>query len=333
MPATRGGYPVFLKWDFYPLWGLHILWSAAAAIVLWYSEIWPAGDAKFFIIIAAALPLINPRINNFPNYLFLSLLINIFVSAALFSVGGFIASGFYSASPSDFFKEVWAGLKKHFSSFSGRGAGGELLAAAYLANITFLFLLQQIFSLEARGFLSRFFSRTDILFFFLFFLWDKIGGVFRSKKWLYITAVFYAVYFLMGYFFFYDRLLALLVIAITNVFKFSMLLFFGRFMLEFLMEKKDTVYLTPSELRPGMVLSSKDARMVKENPVFEGAFDDCFRDGLDGEQIDIIKDWLSKLAVQDPRIGVVKGRPFALWIFAGALISIVFDKNLINLLK
>lgn len=327
----QGVTPVFATWEFYPLWGLHVFWSVLAAAALWYSEVWPAGDAKFFIIAAAALPLINPQIRNFPNYLFLSLLINIFVSAALFAVGGFIASGFYSAGPSDFFKEVRADLKKQLSSLSG--AGGKFPAAAFLANMTFLFLLQQIFSMEARGFLGRFFSRADILFFFLFFLWDKIGGVFRSGKWLYLITAFYALYFFMGWFFFHDRLLALLAAALVNVARFSALLFFGRFMLGFLMEKKDTIYLAASELEPGMMLSSRSARTFKENPVFEGAFDDCFKDGLDAEQVGLLKGWLARLNVRDPRIEVVKGRPFALWIFAGALISIIFDKNLVNLLR
>ena len=104
-------------------------------------------------------------------------------------------------------------------------------------------------------------------------------------------------------------------------------------MLEFLMEKKDIVHLCPGELQPGMILSSKSARTLKQNTAFEGAFDDCFKDGLSEEQVGLIRGWLGKLAVPDPRIEMVKGRPFAAWIFAGAVITLLFDKNIVKLLR
>ena len=125
----------------------------------------------------------------------------------------------------------------------------------------------------------------------------------------------------------------MLLAAFVNVFKFSLLLFFGRFMLEFLMEKKDASFVGPGELRPGMILSAKAARTLKANTAFEGAFDDCFRDGLSEEQTALLADWLKKLPMPDPKVEVVKGRPFALWIFAGAAIALIFDKNAAQLLK
>ena len=161
----QGRIPVFQTWNFYPLWGAHMFWSVLASMILWYSEVWPAGDAKFFMVIAGALPLINPQMRNFPHYLFLMLLINIFIAAALFAVGSFLASGLNKASPSDFFGEMFSDLKKRFASL-----GGIRFAAAAL-NLAAVFLLQQLLNIESRGFLSRLFSRVDVLYFFLFFLW------------------------------------------------------------------------------------------------------------------------------------------------------------------
>ena len=80
-----------------------LFWSAAAGVILWYAEVWPAGDAKFFMLVSAALPLADPYLRGFPNYLFLNLLINIFVAAAFWAVGGYLASGFTSVAPADFF--------------------------------------------------------------------------------------------------------------------------------------------------------------------------------------------------------------------------------------
>jgi len=330
--GARGGVSSYLNWNFYLLWCAHLFWAALAGVILWYSEIWPAGDAKFFILSAAWLPLINPYLNNFPNYLFLSLLVNIFVAAGLAAVGGFIASGFYKVSPADFFKEVFVDVKKHFTDMAG-GSGNKWALAAYAANMTFLFLLQQILNSESRHFVGRFLARPDILYFFLFFLWDKIGSVFTGKKWMLATTLCYVVYFFAGYFYFYDRLAALVLYSLINVFKFSLILFFGRFMLEFLMEKKDTAYLGPAELQPGMILSSKAAATLKANTAFEGAFDDCFKDGLDPEQIGLLKEWMGKLAVPDPKIEIVNGRPFAVWIFAGAVFTLLLDKNIVKFLR
>jgi hypothetical protein len=365
--GTRGAVSSYLNWNFYLLWCAHLSWVVLAGVLLWYSEIWPAGDAKFFILVAAWLPLINPYLKNFPNYLFMSVLINIFVAAALAAVGGFIASVFYKAAPADFFKEMAGDLRKHFADLAGGGGPGGSPAqpgdtiqptsvpggssaqpidpvrrtgksgiwavAAYLANMTFLFLLQQILNAESRHFLSRFLGRTDILYFFLFFLWDKIGGVFTGKKWLIATTACYVIYFFAGYFYFYDRLAAMVFSSLVNVFKFSLILFFGRFMLEFLMEKKDMVYLGPGELEPGMILSAKSARTLKANPAFEGAFEDCFKDGLSGEQVGLIKEWMGKMSMPDPKIEMITGRPFAVWIFAGAVITLLFDKNIVKLLR
>ncbi|MBU2573123.1 MAG: hypothetical protein KKH28_03485 [Elusimicrobia bacterium] len=329
----RGAVISYLNWNFYLMWCAHVFWAVLAGLILWYSEIWPAGDAKFFMLTAAWLPLINPFIKNFPGYLFLSLLINIFVAAALAALGAFIASGCHQAGPSDFFRELSGDIKKRFAGLAGENKKNRWLLPAYAANLTFLFLLQQILCAEAGNFMSRFLSRTELIYFALFFLWNKIGGVFKSKKWLYAVLVCYILYFFAGYFYFHDRLVTLVLHSLVNVFKFSLLLFFGRFLLEFLMEKKDTVYVGPGELRTGMILSAGAAGTLKANPAFEGAFDDCFKDGLSGEQLVLVREWLKKMPVRDPKVEMVKGRPFALWIFAGAAISLIFDKTLLNLLK
>lgn len=321
----------FLNYNFYLFLCKHLFWTALAGIILWYAEVWPAGDAKFFIVVSAALPLANPYLRNFPDFLFIALLINIFVAAALWAVGSYLASGFYAVSPSDFYAELWSDVKKRLGELAGGRTGP--LAAIMVLNMGFLFLLQQVLSLELRGFVGKVFARTDLLFFFLFILWDKIGDVFSSKRWVYISAAGYALYFGLGYFFFPDRLWLVGSAALTNVFRFSIILFFGRFMLEFMMEKKDARFVGPAELEPGVLLSAKAARTLRENPVFEGLFDDCFKDGLTEEQVEAVRAWMAKLDVREPKIEIVVGRPFALWIFAGAALTLALDRNIAGLLK
>lgn len=322
----------FLNPVFYRLWLTHLLLAATAGVILWYSEVWPAGDAKFFMLAAAWLPLINPFVGNFPGYLFLAMLVNIFVAASLYAVGAFIASGFMSATPADFFRKLGGDIRERMTALVTGSVAGRAAAAAYMLNLTLLFLLQQIVNIEARGLLARFLGRPDLLFFFLFFLWDKVGGFFKSKLWAYGACALYLVYFAAGYFLFRERMLAMVAIAALNVFKFSLLLFFGRAMLEFLMEKKDLVFLTADEVEPGVILSSRFAGTLKNNPAFEGLFDDCFKDGLDEEQAAALKDWLRRLP-GEAKAEAVRGRAFAQWILAGACLTLLLDRNLAVLLR
>jgi hypothetical protein len=321
----------FLNAGFYALFAAHLFWTALAGMILWYAEVWPAGDAKFFMLVSAALPLANPYIRNFPGFLYLTLLINIFVAAGLWVLGSFVASGFGSASPAEFFAAQWGGVKERFSPPAG--GAGRAAAAASLLNVGLLFLLQQVLTMEARGLLARFFARPDMLFFFLFILWGKVGDAFRSRRWVLASGACYLAYLGLGLFFFRDRLWLMLGAAASNLIKFGLLLFVGRFLLEFLMERKDARYVTAAELAPGAVLSVKAANSLKANPAFEGMFDDCFKDGLTAEQVEALKTWLGKLQVPDPKVEIVAGRPFALWIFAGAALTLILDRNIAGLLR
>ncbi len=322
----------FLKANFYGLSFIHFFWTLLAAIILWYGEIWPAGDAKFFILISSCLPLINPFIKTFPHYLFLSLLINVFVVAALFAFVNYVSEGIRQASPSDFFSAQWQALRERALALSAQGGVKKFYIFFYAINIGFIFLLHQIFAMELKNTFGKIILRTEIIYFVLFFLWEKVAENFRSRKWVYISLVAYGLYFIFGYFLFPYRLMELLMIALMNVLKFSVILFVGRYMFEFIMEKKDTYFIEAQELKPHMVLSSQMMRTLRGNSVFEGAFDDCFKDGLTAEQIDILKDWLGKLKVEKPKVEIIKGRPFALWIFVGAVVFLIFNNNIVDIL-
>lgn len=66
---------------------IHLSLSAAAALLLWRLRVWPSGDAKLFILLAAGLPLVWERLPGFPVALSWVVLINVFLPAALYVVG------------------------------------------------------------------------------------------------------------------------------------------------------------------------------------------------------------------------------------------------------
>jgi hypothetical protein len=72
----------FPYWGYYQLAGAHFLLSAAAAMALWWLAVWPAGDAKLFILLAALYPVMGLNTPLPQERLFLSTLINIFIPAA-----------------------------------------------------------------------------------------------------------------------------------------------------------------------------------------------------------------------------------------------------------
>ena len=72
-------------------WAGHAAVSAALALGLWLLRIWPAGDAKLFLILAAALPLAAPARVRPSALLPVALLTNVFVpAAAVFLLRSFV---------------------------------------------------------------------------------------------------------------------------------------------------------------------------------------------------------------------------------------------------
>lgn len=325
------GNPVFGHGLFYLRFAQHLLLSVMAGLLLWYAEIWPAGDAKFFMVLSASVPLLVPEIRNFPSYLYLNLLVNIFVMASVYTVSEFLVP--QQGRPSGL--GLLAALLRdaRAAAFSGFSAARVPRLALSFFSVAFLFLLQQALMLDARSGAGRFLLKPEAIFFFVFVLWEKIGALLSGGIWRYITPACYAAYLAAGYFMFREHMLAVFYAAGANVLKFSMLFMVGRFLLSFMLDKRDAVYVGPGDLAPGMVLSPLERRRLRQDTEIGVEFEDNFRDGLTPEQVELLRSWLGKLNVPDPRLEMVKGRPFALWIAAGTAAYLAVGKNLVVLLK
>jgi hypothetical protein len=83
---------VFPTWTFYSRALSNIFMCGAAAAALWWFGVWPAGDAKLFILLAALYPLTNFLAESDYGRLFLVVLINTFIPA---SVAIFLRAGYY----------------------------------------------------------------------------------------------------------------------------------------------------------------------------------------------------------------------------------------------
>lgn len=307
-----------------------------SGMVLWYGEIWPAGDAKFFMVSVLIIPLANPSAAGFPGYLWISILINTFVVAAIYSVARFFYDSYRMklSGDNDAFKEIYdfKDRVKEFFSVSGRKEAFKKIAVIFF-SLGIIFLAKQVINMYMMNLLGRNFSRAYIVYFLLFFAWEKAGKMFQKRGWKIAMAVLYLAYFSLGWFYFRSELLSHLHRALANVAKFSVILTVGRFVLEYLVEKKNAYWVGASDLKEGMVLSSDTIRQVRTNDEISASFSDYYKDGISAEQVEALKSWMAKIPKENAKLEMVKGYPFAFWIYLAGLIELIFNKSVLTVFK
>ena len=325
IPIDTGLTPAF-----YIAYLLHCFLAAAFAILLWYADSWPAGDAKFFIVVASIIPLLNPNVAGFPTKTFFYFMINVFVAASFWAFGTFFLSGLQKMDRRYFFDGVYYNFLNEINRLKQKYKGWQLIFV--LSGMLVFFLLQRTLSLTVRLAAAKLVSDPAVMLFLLFMLWDKIAPLFQKKGWIIFSAIFYASFVVLGYIYFPDKLIELAETAFIDALKLSVLIVLLRRFAVFLMEQADLQLLYAEQLRPGMILSEKSREIVKGDPNFDG--DSFIKEGLTQLQVNILKDNAMKIRnkVPDFKFEVIKGRPFAGWIFLGAIITLIFKQNIAILL-
>jgi hypothetical protein len=320
----------YLGWRFYGYYLFSLAVSSAVGIFLWYGEVWPAGDAKFFMASLALLPLINYQIRSFPKTLWLSILINSFVLAAVYYIFRFLAQTYrgWKSGDQDRLRK-WAAIRRDLlaglNSLRGANSGRAALAAVSLFLIFFLYKTAA-FALTGR--LQQLVPDINLVFFLLFIGWDKVSRFVTGIKFKSALGLLVLGYFGYGLLNFRSELLLSVQYSVWNVLKFSVVLGAGRFVLVYLLEKFSTVEVSAAEVAPGMILSPRYFNIIRRDSFFEGGFEDSFRDGITEEEAGRLKEWVAKIPHESPKIEVLTGTPFAVWLFAGCLFQLVFNGNI-----
>lgn len=323
----------YLNFIFYKYYIIHFFYSFIFSIILWYGEIWPAGDSKFFIINLLFIPLIKYDIYGFPGYIWISTLINIFIISAFFSIFYYIRDNItmLKNQDSNAFKEIKnfyinkIKTKKIYSSS----------AIFMIFSVLSIFLYKQMFNILLTKYVFNLFHRTDIFFFLMFFLWPKLSEFLKSRYWKYIMVLLYTIFIFLIFMMPspLEFIKITLTTAIKNTFKFGTIFFLGKILFEHIIEAHNSYYASSDEIKPGMILSSMELNIIKNNEVFNGIFDDTFKDGLNEEQVETLKKWMKKHPDKNVKLKFVKARPFAFQIFIGCLFEIIFNKNLVQFIK
>jgi hypothetical protein len=339
--GIKGHSMDYLKPLFYNLSLYHLLWSIFAGLILWYGEIWPAGDAKFFIITSLFIPLINPFIKGFPDHLFLLFLVSIFVISAIYVLvnATYLSYVTYGSkkiqeplTSDGIIKKSFRFIFKKLKEFNFKSIFQFLVP--YIINLGMLFLIQQTMAyIWTTNILQHIVKRVDIIYFFLFFLWNKINKFFKDRKVMYVSLSTYAVYLVIGNLFFPEKLREIIENTLYTTLTFIIILTVGKFLLESSSEGRNKYWVGVQDLKPNIVLTSDTIEVLRSNPVFQGAFDICFKDGLTEEQVDVLKEWLPRLPDPDAKLEAVSGKSFSEWIFIGALFLLLFGNSVIDILK
>lgn len=319
----------YLSWKFFGYYLFSLAVSSAVGIFLWYGEVWPAGDAKFFMASLALLPLINYQIRSFPKTLWLSVLINSFVLGAVYYIFRFLAQTYRGWKNGDQDRlRKWEAVRQDLlSGLDSLRRGNSGKAAVFAVSLFLIFFLYKTVSFSLRGHLQHLVPDINLVFFLLFIGWDKVSRFVTGIKFKSVLGLLVLGYFAYGLLNFRSELLLSVQYSAWNVIKFSMLLGAGRFVLVHLMEKFSTVEVSAAEVAPGMVLSQRYFNIIRRDSFFNGSFEDSFRDGITEEEAGRLKEWVAKIPHESPKIEVMTGTPFAVWIFAGCLFQLVFNGN------
>ena len=330
MLGSFGYIKNYLLPRFYLYYFYHIIQSLIFSYILWYGEIWPAGDSKFYSVNMMFLPLINPSIAGFPKTLWISSMLNIFIIAAIYSVFVYIKENtvLLKKGDVDAFKEVKEYYLNEFREF----IKFKPQTIFTIFSVFSVFSYKQAINLLLQNHIFNIFHRTDIFFFLMYFLWPKISQLLKSKLWKYIMILLYLLLF-VSLLISNDPITTIkniLFSAISNTIKFGTIFAIGKIIFEKIIESYNTYYASKDEIKPGMILSSSEIKILRENEVFRGVFDEVFKDGITQEQVDILKKWMENHPVKNVKLRFVKAKPFAFNIFIGSIFQIIFNTNVIK---
>ncbi len=318
---TGSGVPL----DFFGRAAVHALLSVIIALSFWQTDIWPAGDAKLFILAAILLPLIDLHPPRFPHALFLVLLINIFIPCMLFTLlyivfrysrkwmEGTTSPGWLVLQWRDFIQaKVRALAPQDMKLLLG-------FLSLFLAGTAVRFVLLRA---------SSYWLTLHALFYLLLYLyWDPLSSLMKNKMG---TALIFlsAAYLALGAAFFPAALGAHLRYAFGVYAGFGGLFMLLRVVLEAGTKALEGRVIDAAGVQAGMVPLD-----LKLDPSFHWEdFGPLSRDGLSAEQAEQLRAWAQPLPPA-LRLITVSGdnRAFAGWIIGGTVLTLIIRMDVLRL--
>jgi len=306
--------------------------------VLWYFNLWAAGDAKLFTIYAFLIPLEFYAKSYFPYFPSFALLVDIFMLILLFLVGKMIIlrtknfirkiqANYSSWSPMEFFKKLVLKIKKPDFFLPGILRIGKLLLTYFS-----IFFIVQLISGHLNLLLAKVITEP-VFICLLFFLAQRYVFKFVLKYKilnLVVTLVgiggaIYLFAFNQGFVFW--RLMKMVIFLMLFISGFIKLL-------NSHIEHYETRTIKVSQIKPGFFVSSNNilrmSKMIQAAKMNTG-FGPMESDGINVRQAALIKTLFK--GKPKAEISIYNTFPFAPFIMAAALISVATQNSFLPLLS
>ncbi len=300
---------------------IHLLLSAILALGLWYWRIWPAGDAKLFVFMSLVIILVRPHLWGFPYWTFLQLAINTFIIAACFIIPLALYHEWHNfqRSPVEFFRQITVRMRRLIGEIG-------LPRGIYLIRLIFNFAIIFIFSRILMEKISSLFSGLPKLLVFLviYFFWGKIYPRFYRVSRIPIFSLFPAAFLALLIHFlhmsFSKDVLNGLFLGLEFFLLFAVLKF-----LERLIRTSQIHARRVGELNPGDILNDESWNGLVESCSAVAPEHEFLRyaDGLSQEDVTVIRN----SCPAEKEVIICETRPFAFWIFIGALWTLFMEQT------
>jgi len=319
---------VFMK-----MYIVHIILSFIGGYVLWYSDYWPGGDAKYYILSMAFLPFMMNFFTSskyYPYHLWLVCLVNVFTISFLYLIVKFVVDFLYMDKNKIMYQEnIFDILNKAIEKSS------IMNILENIFKIIFFFLFGKFINVFFKNLIISLFERPEFICFLIFFLWNDIEEKILNKKIYYqIISIFYIIYFISMIIFKADLLFSHLVFSLKYTTITIILLTFFKKILNKIISFSSTEFLKLSDIKEGMFLSDNELNKIKQ--LAPDLYNNGFKDydtitGLKKSHIEILNKFVFLLNLNKIDFEVYKIKSFSFWIFLGCILQAVFNLNLLQL--
>ena len=315
----------FLNYSYYAALLGNAVIGFVAGVVLWKTGVWPAGDAKLYALVCAALPLLMPYAGLAPRVLFLILLVNIFMPAA--------AAYFAQMSREQLALLAAGGAGGAWKEFAARVSGAAAGLRKEPGKIGLFLFSMLLFSFAAAWNSSQTgaLKINDSLFFVLLLaLGDRVSGFVDKAGPRFVLAVLGAAAVGAALSPAFLGLGTIMTYSLTRSVQFSVFRW-GLFLVaDRHLASCGTDRIPLGELRPGMIVADEYLEQLKKtDPEFmDGWSQDKYRDGLTAEQVAQLAGFLSgkrQDSADQVAVPVFRVRPFAFWIALGTALTLALS--------
>ena len=308
----------YLKFNYFPALIINVAIAFVVGIIFWKFDIWAAADAKLFTLYSFLIPLtvyVYERVPYFPSF---ALLVNIYIVSLLYL----------------FLIYLWRikigseDLKRFFSEGIPKIIHGMNISKIFdylsLFFISFSIAFSLFFLVISRVRPSA--SLTILFYIAGFAVLMSLGGFLNKYKKIKVYLSILAIIYMIIWFIFSAT--PLFILNQFLLFIFYMVIINLIFKLFGSLAASDIKIINIEDLKQNMILTTDALRLLSKDQEFYKNLGNIYPDGLSPEQTEKIKEFFKNKDVKT--VEVCKTFPFAVFIFIGAIITLIIQGSLIG---